>query len=240
MNKTPLCGLLFLLIAAPLHAQSGLARAKAGLPAGAARTLEQTVVAAQKKGLPTEPLIDKALEGSAKRVPPAAILEAVKRKVDMLSRADAALRPFGKPAPADVISTADALQRGLSVEIVKQVRSGRRNGEPVGMALHTVADLIDRQVPANVAMEVISSWRQRGGHNDELRELPAAVERLIRQGASPTAAGRSVAKTAGTRGRPPGTPGGKSPASGKGNAGVGNAGAGSGVSAPPPSRGRRN
>jgi hypothetical protein len=195
MNKSSLFGLLFLLAAAPVQAQTGLQRAKAQLPRDAARTLEQTVLAARKKGLPTEPLIDKALEGSAKGVPPAVVINAVRQKADMLARADAALRPFGKPTATDVTATADALQRGISVELVKRVGAGRRSGEPVGMALHTIADLIDRKVPANVAVEVISSWRARGGKSDELREIPAAVERLIRQGVSPSAAGRSLAKS---------------------------------------------
>src|SRR5688572_18943059 len=107
MNKRSLFSLLFLLAAAPLQAQTGLQRAKAQLPRDAARMLEQTVNDARKKGLPTEPLIDKALEGTAKRVPPGMILNAVRQKADMLSRAHAALRPFGKPAPADVTATAD-------------------------------------------------------------------------------------------------------------------------------------
>jgi hypothetical protein len=220
MKKIWSFGLLFLIVTAPLQAQSGLQRAKAQLPKDAARMLEQTVLAAQKKGLPTEPLIDKALEGSAKRIPPSVILNAVRQRADMLARADAALRPFGKPALADVTSTADALQRGVSVDIVKRVRSGRRNGEPVGMALHTVADLMDRKVPANVALDVISSWRERGGKNEELRELPAAVEKLIRQGVSPSAAGRSVARVPTQSNRPTAPPG-AAPASGSGGSGSG-------------------
>jgi hypothetical protein len=227
MNKTSLFSLLFLLAAAPVQAQTGLQRAKAQLPRDAARMLEQTVNDARKKGLPTEPLIDKALEGSAKGIPPAVILNAVRAKVDLLARADAALRPFGKPGAADVTATADALQRGVSTDMVKRVRAGRRNDEPVGMALHTLADLLDRKVPVNVAFEVIESWRERGGKSEELREIPAVVERLIRQGKSPTAAGRSVAQPAGGRPSPPGNPGG-----GGGNSGVGNQGGGVSQGAP--------
>jgi hypothetical protein len=229
MKKTLLFSMLFLGATASLQAQTGLQRAKAQLPRDAARMLEQTVLAAQKKGLPTEPLVDKALEGAAKRVPPSVIINAVRHKADLLTRADAALRPFGKPAAADITATADALQRGVTVDIVKRVRSGRRNGEPVGMALHTVADLMDRKVPANVAVDVISSWRERGGKNEELRELPAAVERLIRQGASPSAAGRSVARSPIQSGRRPQAPPADVP-SNSGSSGSGNSGPGGGQS----------
>lgn len=209
MNKILLLGLMLPLAAAQAQAQTaaqtGLARAKAALPAEAGRALEQTVASAQSRGLPTEPLIDKALEGTAKRVPANLILNAVRQKLDLLARADATLRPFGPPSLADVTSTADVLQRGVSQDVVKRVRGGARAGEPIGMALHTLADLRDRGVPVDVALEVLSSWRTRGGRPDELRELPAEVERLVRQGASPSAAGRSVA-AAMKEGRKPAAP----------------------------------
>ena len=206
MKRITLLGLLLLFATAPVQAQTGLQRAKAALPRDAARALEQTVVGARKRGLPTEPLVDKALEGVAKRVPPSVILTAVRQKADLLARADAALRPFGPPTAADVTSTADVLQRGLPVDLIRKVRAGRGKGEPIGLSLHTVADLIERKVPAPVALEVINSWRERGGQGERLRELPAEVERLIRMGVSPTAAGRSVAEAA-RQGRPPTPPG---------------------------------
>jgi hypothetical protein len=192
MNRITLLGFGLLFAAAPVQAQTGLQRAKAALPRDAARSLEQTIANARKQGLPTEPLVDKALEGVAKRVPPTAILKAVRDRSALLGRAHAALRPFGPPAGVDVTSTADALQRGVSIDVVRKVRAGRRRGEPVGMALHTVADLMDRKVPPNVAVDVVNSWRKRGGRNEELRELPAKVDRLVRSGVSPTAAGRSI------------------------------------------------
>jgi hypothetical protein len=206
MKTITLLGLLFLLATAPVQAQTGLQRAKAALPRDAARAFEQTVVGARKRGLPTEPLVDKALEGVAKRVPPSVIVAAVRQKADLLARADAALRPFGPPTAADVTSTADVLQRGLSVDLIRKVRAGRGKGEPIGLSLHTVADLIERKVPASVALEVIHSWRERGGQSERLRELPAEVEKLIRMGVSPSAAGRSVAEAA-RQGRPPTPPG---------------------------------
>ncbi|HEY0304016.1 MAG TPA: hypothetical protein VGC44_03540 [Longimicrobiales bacterium] len=202
MKKTLLLGLLILLVAPPLAAQTGLQRAKAALPRETARQFEQTVLAARKRGLPTEPLIDKALEGVAKKVPPSVIMNAVRHKVELMTRADAALRPFGPPTAADVTATADVIQRGVSQDVIKQVRAGKRQGEPVGLSLHTVADLLDRRVPAKVAIDVIASWRERGGRNEELRSIPLEVDKLIRLGASPSSAGRSIAASV-RQGRPP-------------------------------------
>lgn len=208
MKTNLLLALLILLAAPPLAAQTGLQRAKAALPRESARQLEQTVAAARKRGLPTEPLVDKALEGIAKGAPPSVIMTAVRQKVDLLGRAHAALRPFGPPTASDVTATADVLQRGVSPEIVKQVRAGRKRGEPVGLSLHTVADLLDRRVPPKVAVDVISSWRERGGRHEELSNIPLEVDKLIRMGATPSSAGRSIA-TSVRQGRPPSPPGAK-------------------------------
>lgn len=231
-TKLLLLGLLFLLVVPPLAAQTGLQRAKAALPRESARQLELTVAAARKRGLPTEPLVDKALEGVAKKVPPSVILAAVRHKADLLGRADAALRPFGPPTAGDVTATADVLQRGLSPEIVKQVRAGRRRGEPVALSLHTVADLVDRRVPPRIAIEVITSWRERGGRSEDLREIPFQVDKLIRMGESPSDAGRNIA-TSVRRGRPPSPPGDR-PTGARGNSGPGS------EPSEPRSRERRN
>ncbi len=186
-------------------AQTPLDRARAALPAAAARNFDQTLANARTRGLPTEPLVDKALEGIAKHAPANLILDAVRRRFDLLARADADLRPFGPPAPRDVAAVADALQRGVSDDVVKRVRAGARDGEPVALALHTLTDLLDRGVPVDVAFEVLSNWRARHGSADELRQLPAAVDKLVREGQSPGAAGRAVAAQAG--GRPASPPG---------------------------------
>ena len=175
MKSKLLLGLLILLVAPPLAAQTGLQRAKAALPRESARQLEQTVAATRKRGLPTEPLVDKALEGVAKKVPPSVILAAVRHKADLLARADAALRPFGPPTAADVTATADVLQRGLSPEIVKQVRAGRRRGEPVALSLHTVADLVDRRVPAKMADHGACAERTHGLVARDRTAQPAAL-----------------------------------------------------------------
>jgi len=177
-------------------AQTPLERAKAALPAETGRALEQTIATARARGLPTEPLVDKALEGTAKHAPANLILEAVRRRLDLLARADGALRPFGPPAAGDVTSVADALQRGISDDVVKRVRAGAKPDEPVGLAVHTLADLLDRGVPVDVAFDVLSSWREHGANADELRQIPAAVDRLLKDGATPGAAGRAVAASA--------------------------------------------
>lgn len=188
---------LLLATAAGAVAQTPLDRAKAALPADAARGLEQAVANARTRGLPADALVDKALEGVAKHAPANLILDAVRRRLEQLGRADAALRSYGPPRANDVVSAADALQRGVGEDVVKRVRSGAHEGEPVGLAIHVLADLMDRGVPVDVGFEMLSSWRAHGADADELRQMPAAVDRLMRDGESPGAAGRAVAATVG-------------------------------------------
>ena len=197
---------LLLTTAAGAAAQSPLDRAKAALPADAARGLDQAVANARTRGLPADALVDKALEGVAKHAPANLILDAVRRRLEQLGRADAALRAYGPPRSTDVVSAADALQRGVSEDVLKRVRSGAREGEPVGLAIHVLADLMDRGVPVDVAFEMLSSWRAHGADPDELQQMPAAVDRLMRDGDSPGAAGRAIAASVG-RGKPTSPPG---------------------------------
>jgi hypothetical protein len=192
--KRPILVLILMLSAsADVFAQSGLDRAKAALPAEAGRSLEQTVATARARGLPTAPLVDKALEGIAKHAPANVILEVVRQRLALLVRADAALRPFGLATDGSVTAVADVLQRGVSDDVVKRVSASSRTGEPIDLALHTLADLLERGVPVDVAFEMLSSWRARGANAEELRQMPAALERLVGEGASPASAGQAIA-----------------------------------------------
>jgi hypothetical protein len=178
---------------AAASAQTGLERAKAALSAADARMLEQAVANARARGLPTAPLVDKALEGVAKHAPASAILEAVRRRLELLARADAALRPSGLATAEVVTAVADVMQRGINEDLVKRAAAGHRTGEPIDLALNTLADLLARGVPVDVAFDILSSWREHGANAEELRQMPAVVERLVGEGASPANAGQAIA-----------------------------------------------
>ena len=84
--------------------------------------------------------------------------------------------------------------RGVDENTIRQVRANARPKEPTGMAVHALADLLDRRRATHgCALGMIAGWRSRGAPSAELRELPAAVERLVREGANPGRAGNAVA-----------------------------------------------
>ena len=180
-----------------------LERIRAELPEGVLEQVEARLEAALAEGLPVEPLLDKAVEGISKRVPPPAIAGAVDRLAQDLGRARSLLADGVPPAPTDVAAVADAMRRGVPDEAIQRVAQGAGPDEPLAMAVHTMGDLMDRGVPVEQAVSVLEAWRSRGARVEELRQLPAAVDRLLRQGVLPGQAAAAVANA--IRGGPPGS-----------------------------------
>lgn len=181
-------------------------RIRAELPQGVLERVEARIAVARTEGIPVEPLMDKAVEGIAKRVPGPRVAEAVDRLAQELGRAQQLLSDGVPPAPTDVAAVADAMRRGVPEPAIQRVAQGAGEGEPVALAVHTMGDLMDRGVPVEQAVAVLEAWRGRGARSEELRELPGAVERLIRQGVLPGQAAAAVANAmrGGAQGAGPG------------------------------------
>lgn len=181
---------------------SALARARASMSPAAAAQFDATLRAALQRGLPTQPLAEKALEGAAKGVPGERIVVAVKVLADRMGHAQGLLA--ARANSSDLSAVADALQRGVPDDAIRRIGREAAPGEAVGVSVHALADLLDRGVPVAVGLDVIGAWRGRGADPKSLREIPAAVERLVRQGVGPASAGAAIA--AGVKlGRGPGS-----------------------------------
>ncbi|MGH7461815.1 MAG: hypothetical protein ACREMA_12425, partial [Longimicrobiales bacterium] len=78
------------------HAQrtgtSALERARASLPEPQRTAFTKIVTSSKSRGLPVDPLVDKALEGKAKRQAPDKVLAAVRARAERLTRAQAIAR----------------------------------------------------------------------------------------------------------------------------------------------------
>jgi hypothetical protein len=241
MRMTKMLGLMLALGlgALPINAQEvdgRLARIRAQLPEAAVQQIEAQIAQAREQGLPVEPLLDKAVEGIAKQVPGDRIVGAVGSLAVELGQARALLAD-GEPPAADVSAVADALRRGVPESAVQRIAGSAGEDEPVALAVHTLGDLMDRGVPVDQAVTVLEVWRARGAQVGELRQLPAAVERLIRQGVLPEQAAAAVAGAmrgatpnamgdAEGKGQGPPIPPGSGPPSGKGKGAPGGGGSG--------------
>lgn len=186
-------GLILCLGAARAEAQDAarLQRARAALPASAAARFDRILQGAAARGLPTGPLVDKTLEGEAKQVPADRILDVVALLANNLGRARALLLESGAADADDVTAAADALRRGVSDGSVRALRAQQR-GRPFALPVETLADLVQQGVPGDKALGMLAAWNRRGADQTELRELPAAIERLIRNGTLPAQAAAVV------------------------------------------------
>lgn len=180
-----------------------LERIRAELPGPALEQIETRIAAARSAGLPVEPLLDKAVEGIAKNIPAALIAGAIDQLGEDLGRARELLADGVPPAPADVAAVADAMRRGVPEEAIQELTEGADPEDPVALAVHTLGDLMDRGVPVDQAVSVLEAWQSRGARPEELRALPAAVDRLMRQGVLPGQAAAAVANA--MREGPPGS-----------------------------------
>src|SRR3989442_4907949 len=83
---------VLVVVAGPLMAQSGSTRLAGRVPAAALPAIDSIIAAAVAESLPTEPLVQKALEGSAKNIPPERLLSRGRRGLPPLPQARLNLR----------------------------------------------------------------------------------------------------------------------------------------------------
>lgn len=177
--------LVWLLAATSLSAQAARARLVGRVPASTLPALDSIVLMADDEGLPTEPLIQKALEGVAKGAPPASIVSAVDASASQLRGALALLRRAGEsqPAATEVTAVAAALSRGVSPDRVGNLTTALP-GEPTGPALHAVADLVGHGFPEDSSVGLIVEAARHGLRGLRLLDVAAAAVLELQRGQS--------------------------------------------------------
>ena len=144
--------------------------------------------------LPTEPLVQRALEGATKRASGELIVAAVRRFAVELGHARDALGSTA--SPAELSAGAAALRAGASPTVLARLREARR--EPLTMPLAVLADLVASGVPVDSAAAAVLALAARARDAD-LVEFRRAVERDIALGAPPAAATAAAATAADMR-----------------------------------------
>lgn len=182
---------LLMLLAMPTVAsaqQDRVARLREAYSAEAMARIESIVTEARQAGVPIGPIYNKALEGAAKGVPANLVVPALSEFAGRMRRARELLGPMAE-APW-VVAGADALRRGVAPELVASI--GRDAEDRAPIALLMVGDLIEAGVPADRALEVLREALARNRGEDALRDVPATIRRLVRQGSRPHDAARDV------------------------------------------------
>jgi hypothetical protein len=172
MSMTGRLLLLLVADALPLLAQDPRLTQRFAAPI--ASRLAVTIDSADHEGLPTEPLVLRALEGQAKGATPDEIVAALTRLHGALRTARVTLGPA---APASELTTAAAaLQAGVP-EIRLAELHQLRGGMPVTAPLGAYLDLIARGAQADRAWNRISDLARRRARDAEfVRLTPADVD----------------------------------------------------------------
>ncbi|GLC27026.1 hypothetical protein rosag_35390 [Roseisolibacter agri] len=151
-----------------------------GIPDPRVRRFVADVLAdADRRGLPLEPLVAKALEGVEKEAPPARIEAAVKGMVQRLAVARDALKPA--VSDREVTAGADALAMGVPAEVLRAFREMSRR-RSTAVALGVLSQLVSRGVPVAEATRGVGKLVERRASDAQLLALGQEVQRDLSQG----------------------------------------------------------
>ena len=203
--------LQFVLLAAlpgALVAQGVATRLDGRVPPQVRQAVVKIAADAAARGLPVDPLVEKAIEGGAKGVPADRVIAAVRALAGRMGDAMTALREGGVSAPTgDVVEGgADAINAGLSNHDVQDlVRASRPPYDPA-LTLRVAATLAALGVPANQVLQLVEAMISAGRSPADLLSLPAQVQVGMGHGETPAQAAGGLARAA-AAGRPAVPPG---------------------------------
>jgi hypothetical protein len=169
-------------VAGPAFAQDP--RLEGRVPEPTRVEIETVLDSAVALDLPTEPLVDRALEGASKGAGPDLILAAVRRlAAELLAARDA--MGLESTAP-EIVAGASALRAGAEPEDLAYLRE-LRGDQTLTVATAVLADLVAVGVPADTAVAAVIALAE-DTEDVEYLAFRRNVERDIALGASPVTA----------------------------------------------------
>ena len=176
------------------------------VPPEVRRAVQDIAADAAAHGLPTEPLVQKAIEGGAKRVPAERLIAAVRALAGRLAGAWDAVRAGGLESPtADVVEGgADGLSAGLTAGYVSELVRASRGPYDPALVLRVAATLAALGVPPKQTVQLVEGLIKDGGSPSDLLGLPGEVQAGVANGATPAQAAEHVGQGRGNA--PPGRP----------------------------------
>jgi len=175
--------LALLLLVAPLAAQNGggpAGRLAGRVPPAALPAIDSLIAAAVAESLPSEPLVQKALEGSAKGVPTDRLVNGVRRGLLQLREARVIVGraiPDQPPPEAHVAAVAAAIARGLDPAIVERLLTVA----PPGPVLHAAADLVAHHFNPDSAADLLVAAHNKGLHGIRLLDVAVAADHELQR-----------------------------------------------------------
>ena len=154
--------------------------------ARARQAVEREIAQAAAKGLPTQSLIAKAMEGVTKQATGERIRVAVASQAKRLEQARVLLAP--SPSVAELSSGADALAIGVPGPMLKQIRAAWPASISVAMPIDVLTELVARGIPAKSALDRITTLMARGATASQIASLGSSVQSDVAAGLAPDAA----------------------------------------------------
>jgi hypothetical protein len=187
--------------------ESEEARLRARLKPEVATPVIEVVRSAAAQGLPTAPLVARALEGASRQADAAAILDAVRRYAAGLAAARRALGPAARASELD--AGAGALMAGVPEDSLASLKRARPSGSLV-IPLIVLSDFVARGVPVASASNTVLAATRAGAADPALLRMRERTHERILRGEAPTGASREglrelLMKTPGTA-KEPGNP----------------------------------
>ena len=177
-----------------------------------ASLVEELGTAATARGLPIDPLIEKAIEGSAKGVAPDRVASALRLVAMQLDTAAAALRDGGLVSDTLAIVAGEfAITAGLSGSDITALARTGANAAALTVGLRVAGTLAALGVPPAEDIGLVSVGLRSGEPVSALLSLPANVQSAMARGATPAQAAAGLARAAAAQaahGPPPGHGGG--------------------------------
>ncbi len=154
-------------------------------------TLEAIIDSARAAELPTEPLVQRALEGASRRVEPTRIIGAVRGLAARLREARGALGSTA--SEAELVAGASALYVGVDGRTIERMHRVRGSAS-MAMPLVVLVDIIERGVPRDTAAALITSLSHPRVRDADYQSLRQSILSDIRSGVSPAAAASARAR----------------------------------------------
>lgn len=180
-----------------------------GLPVTLVNEVTAVAADATAQGLPADMLVDKAIEGWAKNIPPARIMAVIRQQSMQLVEAREAVRASGVDAPAGPVinAAAEAMGRGISAAQVGAVLEASPTPEAAGHGLRVAAALSAQGLGNEHAVAVVVQAMRRGETPEELLNLPSFARAMQAQGMGALQIGERLMQGGGAGGAPGAGPG---------------------------------
>ena len=189
-----------------LQQQTIAQRLQARVPPELAALVQTLGTAAAARGLPVDPLVQKAIEGSAKGVPTDRVAAAVRLVVAQLDSAAVALQEArgSGGAGTDTLSIAAgafAITAGLSSQDITALARTGASTPALTVGLRVAGTLAAMGVPPAEDIGLISTRLRLGQPAADLLALPGRVQAEIARGVTPAQAAAGLERAAAAQGR---------------------------------------